>query len=62
MSTMDSFYRFYKGRQVTRCVMAIVALFSTFTYRRTNSTVPGAAIATLFVTWYVVAGTATMIA
>ncbi|HEX3837559.1 MAG TPA: membrane-bound lytic murein transglycosylase MltF [Steroidobacteraceae bacterium] len=25
-STMDSFYRFYKGRQVTRCVMATVAL------------------------------------
>jgi len=25
-STMDSFYRFYKGRQVTRCVMAAVAL------------------------------------
>ena len=23
--TMDSFYRFYKGRQVTRCVMAAVA-------------------------------------
>jgi pimeloyl-ACP methyl ester carboxylesterase len=43
-------------------ILAIVALFSTFTYRRTNSTVPGAVIATLFVTWYVVAGTATMIA
>ncbi len=26
LSTMDSFYRFYKGRQVTRCVMAVVAL------------------------------------
>ena len=26
LSTMDSFYRFYKGRQVTRCVMAAVAL------------------------------------
>jgi membrane-bound lytic murein transglycosylase F len=25
LSTMDSFYRFYKGRQVTRCVMAAVA-------------------------------------
>jgi membrane-bound lytic murein transglycosylase F len=28
LSTMDSFYRFYKGRQVTRCVMAAVALMS----------------------------------
>ena len=26
LSTMDSFYRFYKGRQVTRCVMAAVAV------------------------------------
>jgi membrane-bound lytic murein transglycosylase F len=26
LSTMDSFYRFYKGRQVARCVMALVAL------------------------------------
>ncbi|HEY4341909.1 MAG TPA: membrane-bound lytic murein transglycosylase MltF [Steroidobacteraceae bacterium] len=26
LSTMDAFYRFYKGRQVTRCVMATVAL------------------------------------
>jgi hypothetical protein len=26
--TMDSFYRFYKGRQVTRCVMAAVALMA----------------------------------
>lgn len=25
-STMESFYRFYKGRQVTRCVMAAVAV------------------------------------
>src|SRR5580698_5754547 len=25
LSTMDSFYQFYKGRQVTRCVMAAVA-------------------------------------
>ncbi len=28
LSTMDSFYRFYKGRQVTRCVMAAVALMA----------------------------------
>ena len=26
LSSMDSFYRFYKGRQVARCVMALVAL------------------------------------
>ncbi|HTC51144.1 MAG TPA: membrane-bound lytic murein transglycosylase MltF [Steroidobacteraceae bacterium] len=26
LSTMESFYRFYKGRQVTRCVMAGVAM------------------------------------
>jgi membrane-bound lytic murein transglycosylase F len=26
LATMDSFYRFYKGRAVTRCVMAAVAL------------------------------------
>jgi len=43
-------------------ILAIVALISTFTYRRTNSYAPGAVISTLFVTWYVVAGTATMIA
>jgi len=28
LSTMDSFYRFYKGRQVTRCVMAAVAMMA----------------------------------
>src|SRR5665213_3659426 len=27
-STMDSFYRFYKGREVSRCVMAAVALMA----------------------------------
>ena len=43
-------------------ILGIVALISTFTYRRTNSYVPGAVIASLFVTWYVVAGSATMIA
>ena len=40
-------------------LMAIVALISTFTWRRTNSTLPGALICGLFVTWYIVAGTAT---
>ena len=43
-------------------ILAVVALISTFTYRRTASAVPGAVIASLLVTWYVVAGTATMIA
>ena len=43
-------------------ILAIVGVISTYTYRRTNSYVPGAVISTLFVTWYVVAGTATMIA
>ncbi len=28
LSTVDSFYRFYKGRQVTRCVMAGVAMMA----------------------------------
>lgn len=40
-------------------LMAVVALISTFTWRRTGSHVPGALICGLFVTWYVVAGTAT---
>lgn len=40
-------------------LMAIVALIATFSWRRTNSYVPGALICSLFVTWYVVAGTAT---
>ena len=43
-------------------ILAIAGAISTYTYRRTNSYVPGAVISTLFVTWYVVAGTATMIA
>ena len=42
-------------------LMATVALISTFTWRRTGSYVPGAVICGLFVTWYVVAGTATQV-
>ena len=42
-------------------LMAIVALISVFTWRRTNSYVPGALICGLVVTWYVVAGTATQV-
>ncbi len=41
-------------------ILPVIALISVFTYRRTNSYVPGALISALFVTWYVVAGTATM--
>jgi pimeloyl-ACP methyl ester carboxylesterase len=41
-------------------ILPVIALISVFTYRRTNSYIPGALIAALFVTWYVVAGTATM--
>jgi pimeloyl-ACP methyl ester carboxylesterase/uncharacterized membrane protein len=40
-------------------LMLIVSLLGTFTYRRTASYIPGAAINTLFVTWYIVAGQAT---
>ncbi|MCE9650938.1 MAG: alpha/beta fold hydrolase [Parvibaculum sp.] len=43
-------------------LMALVALIGVFTYRRTNSYVPGALICGLFVTWYIVAGTATQAA
>jgi hypothetical protein len=40
-------------------LMAILGFIGVFTWRRTNSYVPGAFISALFVTWYVVAGTAT---
>jgi len=40
-------------------LMSIVAIIATFTYRRTNSYLPGAFICALFVTWYIVAGQAT---
>ena len=43
-------------------LLAIVAVISTFTWRRTGSSLPGALISGLFVTWYVVAGTATQAA
>ena len=39
-------------------LMAIVGLIGVFTWRRTNSYAPGALICSLFVTWYMVAGTA----
>ncbi len=40
-------------------LMAIAAIISVFTWRRTNSHVPGALISALLISWYVVAGTAT---
>jgi pimeloyl-ACP methyl ester carboxylesterase len=40
-------------------VLAVVGLIGVFTWRRTNSYVPGALICGLLVTWYLVAGTAT---
>lgn len=43
-------------------LLAICAVIATFTWRRTGSSLPGALISGLFVTWYVVAGTATQAA
>ena len=43
-------------------LLAICAIIATFTWRRTGSSLPGALISGLFVTWYVVAGTATQAA
>ena len=40
-------------------LMAIIAVISTFAWRRTGSYLPGAFINALFVTWYIVAGQAT---
>jgi pimeloyl-ACP methyl ester carboxylesterase len=43
-------------------LLAICAIIATFTWRRTGSSLPGALICGLFVTWYIVAGTATQAA
>ncbi len=43
-------------------LLAIAAIIATFTWRRTGSSLPGALICGAFVTWYVVAGTATQAA
>jgi hypothetical protein len=43
-------------------LMIILAVVCVFTWRRTNSYLPGALISGLFVTWYIVAGTATHVA
>jgi pimeloyl-ACP methyl ester carboxylesterase len=43
-------------------LLAMVAVIATFTWRRTGSSLPGALICGLFVTWYIVSGTATQAA
>ncbi|MES2294081.1 MAG: alpha/beta fold hydrolase [Pseudomonadota bacterium] len=43
-------------------LMAVVAVIAVFTWRRTNSALPGAFVCGLFVTWYIVAGTAVQFA
>jgi hypothetical protein len=43
-------------------LLAIVAVIATFTIRRTGSSLPGALICALVVTWYIVAGQATQAA
>jgi pimeloyl-ACP methyl ester carboxylesterase len=43
-------------------LLAAVAVISTFTWRRTGMSLPGALICGLLVTWYIVAGTATQAA
>jgi pimeloyl-ACP methyl ester carboxylesterase len=43
-------------------LLAIVAVMVVYTWRRTNSHLPGAFMAGLFVTWYLVAGTAVQFA
>ena len=43
-------------------LLAIAAIIATFTWRRTGSSLPGALICGLFVTWYLAAGTATQAA
>ncbi|KRQ14500.1 hypothetical protein AOQ71_11320 [Bradyrhizobium manausense] len=43
-------------------LLAAIAVISTFTWRRTGTSLPGALICGLLVTWYIVAGTATQAA
>jgi hypothetical protein len=43
-------------------LLAIAAAIATFTWRRTGTSLPGALICGIIVTWYVVAGTATQTA
>jgi len=67
--TTGSMWTFFDGDVLRTIIaiqfvplMSIVAIIATFTYRRTNSYLPGAFICALFVTWYVVAGQATHVA
>lgn len=39
-------------------LLAVIGIIAAFTYRRTGDYLPGALICALFVTWYIVAGTA----
>jgi hypothetical protein len=43
-------------------LLTIVGVIAVYTWRRTNSHLPGAFMAGLFVTWYLVAGTAVQFA
>jgi len=43
-------------------LLAICAIIATFTWRRTGSSLPGALICGVFVTWFIVAGTVTQAA
>ena len=43
-------------------LMCVLAIICVFTWARTNHYLPGALISGLFVTWYIVAGTATHVA
>ncbi len=50
------------GIETSNPLLAICAKIATLTWRRTDASLPGALICGLFVTWYVVAGTATQAA
>jgi len=39
-------------------LLAVIGIIAAFTWRRTGDYLPGALICALFVTWYIVAGTA----
>jgi hypothetical protein len=43
-------------------LLAIIGIISTFTWRRTGTSLPGALICGLLITWYIVAGMATQAA
>jgi hypothetical protein len=43
-------------------LLVIIGVISTFTWRRTGTSLPGALICGLLITWYIVAGMATQAA